>query len=427
MKRGTQSYVFSLCRVCIIILIALLFPRFFVQEKEKSHQSSSASSFKLGLENLSDSFLKNIGKSNDLSYKVGLITNHTGIDQQGRRNIDLLRAKGLNIKKIYIPGSSYDQHDTICKKVDSQTQIPITALPLLLHNRIAYEYAFNEVDVLFFDLQDMGIRPSKCVEVLCTVLKSAANQHKKIIILDRPNLFGDAIEGILNSAEQSEYALPSLPLQYGMTVGELARFINTNILKEAALLQVVPMNDYDRSLSLDSELHQKNILFTNIDLGSGLSFLEALNLIQPLDVGIGTDIPLQCILLPQSIKFSKQKWFELRSILKECGIDSTFYHCFNTYKQQQYYGLRLMIKHSQQFSPFNALLRITQFFSNNGIALSFLPEFDRMIGNKMVREFLQGKVSRESLETEVNKGLKNFFINAQRAFLYKPYPKILFL
>lgn len=427
MNWGTKAYMLSLTRVCVIVLIALLLPRFFVTEKMKAQQPLPSTVFKLGLENLSDSFLKNICNPNDLSYKIGLITNHTGVDQYGKRNIDLLRARGLHIKKIYVPGSSSDHYEVACKKIDSQTQIPITMLPILSNNYKIYEYAFDDVDVLFFDLQDMGIRPSKCVDVLCAVLKSAAHQHKKVVILDRPNLFGNAIEGVLSSMDQSDCVAPCLPLQYGMTIGELAHYINTTTLKGAASLHIVPMDHYDRSLPLDGELHQKNTLMTHIDVTSGFSFLEALHLIQPFDVGIGTDIPLQCILLPQQMKFPKQKWFELRTLLKECGIDTVFYHCFNTYKQQRYQGVRLMIKDIQQFSPFNTLLQVTQFFRNSGVVLSFSPEFDRVMGNKKVREFLQGKVSRELLELEVNRGLKTFFTHAQRSFLYKPYPKIIFL
>ena len=199
------------------------------------------------------------------------------------------------------------------------------------------------------------------------------------------------------------------------------------MLKDAASLQVVPMAHYDRSAALDAELYLKRPLLTNIDVGGGLSFLEIVSLIQPLDVGVGTDMALQCILLPEEMRFPKQKWFELRYVLKECGVEASLYRCFNPAKHQRYQGLRLMVKNIQKFSPFTTMLALVEFFRAHGISLAYSPDFDDTLGNTKVREFLQGKISRDALEQEVNKGLKYFFTNAQRSFLYKPYPKIMFL
>lgn len=418
-----KTYWFSLLRVCVVVLVALLLPRYFISENAPSQSAHSASLclFKLGLENISDSFLKNLVKPHDVSYRVGLITNHTGIDQTGRRNIDVLRARNVCIKKIYVPGTVSCPFDSVCKKIDSQTQIPIVSLPILpVTNN--YEYVFDDIDVLFFDLQDIGVRPSKCLDVLCTVLKSAAHQHKKVVILDRPNLLGGSMEGIVACDKG-----PALPLQYGMTIGELAQYVNAHMLKDAASLHVVPMAHYDRNSALDGELYLKRPLLTNIDIGGGLSFLEIVSLIQPLDVGLGTDMALQCILLPEEMRFPKQKWFELRCLLKECGIQASLYRCFNAAKHQRYQGLRLMVKNTQKFSPFATLLSLVEFFRAHGISLTYGPDFDDTLGNTKVREFLQGKISRDTLEQEVNKGLKYFFTNAQRSFLYKPYPKVMFL
>ena len=125
--------------------------------------------------------------------------------------------------------------------------------------------------------------------------------------------------------------------------------------------------------------------------------------------------------------FPKQKWFELRTLLKDHGIETSWYRYTNPEKRTSFAGLRFLVRNIDQFSPFNTIVTIIQFFKESGMMLSFSPEFDRTFGGKKVRDFLEGKFSRHDLEYEVNKGLKNFFNKAHNAFIYKPAPKIVLL
>lgn len=428
-----KMYAASLVRVLFVVMGALLLPRFFFQDMSKRSTTALSyydSGFKLGIENVSKEFLQSLHVQGRINgYRAGLVTNHTGIDQQGKRTVDILLTHGLKLKKIYVPEDDFSmfKHGAGWEPIDDHTKIPITILAHIDSLKKSNEYNFKDIDVLFLDLQEPGINPNTYLVTLMKVLQSAAQQNKTVVVLDRPNVLGSNIEGIIYDNPQSTQEQVPVPMRYGMTVGELARYFNTAVLTKSANLFIVPMKQYDRALFADSGARVCGALMTNIDTYYGSSFLHVLHSVAPFDIGLGTDIAYQCLALPDSMHFPKQKWFELRTILKEQGLETSWFGYMNHKKRVHYSGLRMLVRDIDHFSPFNAVVTIINFFQDAGIKLSFGPEFERMFGGKKMREFLEGKFSRHELEYEVNKGLKNFFNKAQHAFIYKPIPKVVFM
>ncbi len=433
-KYCKKTYIISFLRVFLVLFVALVLPRFFFHDEKAiinsnngAPNNSIASSFKLGLENISNEFLRSLSNSGRIdSYTVGLITNHTGLDQKGNRNIDILLAKGVRIKKIYIPEDDFYSYKKGInwEMIDDHTHLPIVLLPHIDSFKKSKEYAFKDVDVIFFDLQDNGISPSFHLATLVKSLQSAASQNKTIVVLDRPNMMGSSMEGILTGGGPAEELL-AIPMRHGMTFGELARYCNSMVLSHSAQLFVVPMQDYKRVSLDDAIVNSHASLFTNIDAYYGSSFLTILSSVGPFDIGIGTDMAFQCLAFPENLRFPKQKWFELRTILKQQGIETSWYrykHSKNTFA-----GLRLMVRNVDQFSPFATIVTILHFFKDAGIKLTYSSEFDRAFGGKKIRDFLDGKFSRHDLEHEVNKNLKTFYNKAQHSFIYKPAPRVVLL
>lgn len=434
-KSCKKTYIVSFLRVFLVLFVALMVPRlFFYEEKEHMNasvagQHHSGTAFKLGLENLSSEFLKSISNTGKIdSYRAGLITNHTGLDQKGIRNIEILLTKGVRLKKIFIPEDDFYSYKkgVNWEMVDDSTKIPLALLPHIDSLKKSKEYVFKDIDVIFFDLQDNGMSPSSYLATLVKSLQSAAAQNKTIVVLDRPNMMGSLMEGMLTGAGPTEELL-SIPMRHGMTFGELARYCNTAVLTQAARLYVVPMQEYKR-VSLDDAMAASHpTLFTNIDAYYGSSFLTILSSVGPFDIGIGTDMAFQCLALPESLRVSKQKWFELRTILKQQGIETSWYRYNNPKKSGTYAGLRLMVRNIDNFSPFATIITILHFFKDAGIKLTYSSEFDRAFGGKKVRDFLEGKFSRHDLEHDVNKNLKTFYNKAQNSFIYKPAPRVVLL
>lgn len=415
-----RMYAISLMRVCLVVFAALVLPRFFFQVNYSYRNSNSydpSNGFRLGIENISKEFLQSLNIQGRIDgYRVGIITNHTGIDQQGKSSIDILWGHGLHIKKIYVPENDIPFF-TINKENQVLARIPIAVLSDADSLKSCKEYSFDDIDVLFVDMQEPGITPNKYVTTLLKILQSAASQNKTVVVLDRPNILGATMEGMAYE----------FPLRSGMTIGELSRYFNNAVLTKTANLFVVPMQKYDRVLFADSCMRGCGSLMTNIDTYYGSSFLPILGVVAPFDVGVGTDMEFHCLALPESLHVSKQTWFQLRTILRDQGLESSWVTYLHPKKRIPYSGLRILVPHIDQFSSFNTIVTIIHFFKQAGVKLTYGSEFEQALGGKKMREFLENKISVHDLESEVNKELKNFFTKAQSAFMYKPIPKMVFM
>lgn len=381
--------------------------------------------FKLGIENLSDLFLKNLSPQGTLSYRVGLITNQTGTDQHGKKSVDILWEKGLNVQAILSPDVLAE--NAFYENPAKTHKVPIVALySKTVPKHINYD-AIKNVDVLVYDMQDIGMRHFSYVTSLLEVMQLAAAYDKKVVVLDRPNLLGDCMEGpLLQSPElKSALAPAAVPIRYGMTIGELSRYLNSAVMEKPADLHVVQMKDYQRSLVAHEKLMtQLSPNITNIHAAYGYSFLGLLGEVTPFDVGLGTEKAFQCVMLPEKAKFSKQKWHELRIMLKRYGVDSKFYQYYSQRKKQNCSGLQLFITDINNFSAFNTLLSVLDFFKRSGVKLTFSKTFDKVLGTNKVREFVLGNIDRQALEQEINGSLQQFYKQAVSAFIYRPLPKV---
>lgn len=436
MLRGVSQvidYIFSVLKVFLLFLFALFLPRFFLfnSDGSASHSKNSSSQFKLGLENLSESVVKQLKIVNNKPCSIGLITNQTGKDQQGNRNIDLLCEKGIKIKKIFTPqhgftGTKNMQQAQLNSACDSKTNIPIVSLFGAHSAKKFNAKMLNDVDMLVFDIQDVGMRHYSYIITLLESLQAAQRFNKKIVVLDRPNLLGSSMEGffsVLSKSQKTAYA--PIPVRYGMTVGELARYFNMHILPQQAQLEVVPMKYYNRNVQMrDVLVSHLSPNIPTIESCYGYSFLGLLGEVAPFDIGVGTSKAFQCIALPDSVKISKQKWYELRTLLREAGVESKLYRYMSKRKKEYCTGLRLAITDINNISSCKLLISILDFFKDAGITLSFSSHFNKALGSTKVRDFFEGKINRAQLEYEVNENLKVFFNQASSSFLYRPFPKI---
>lgn len=233
--------------------------------------------------------------------RVGLITNHTGRDERGRSSIDLLySAPGVRLTALFGPEHGIRGAATggerIVSTIDRATGVPIYSLygetlaptPRMLEN----------VDVLIYDIQDVGARMYTYVWTMTLAAEAAKKAGKQFIVLDRPNpIRADIVEGGLIEARYRSFTgLHNVPLRYGLTPGELALYlegtkqINANVI-------VVPMKEYRRSMWWDeTRLRWVNPSpnIRNVDaalLYPGISFFEATNVSE----GRGTDSPFHYV------------------------------------------------------------------------------------------------------------------------------------
>ncbi len=230
--------------------------------------------------------------------RIGLITNQTGVDREGRRNIDVMRAAGVKIAAIFSPEHGFagvEDKDNIGDSIDPATGIRIRSLfgktlrptPEML----------RDVDALVFDIQDLGVRFYTYELTMIYALEEAAKAKKPFYVLDRPNpLTGLHVEGpMLDAARVSNVTAYPLPLRHGLTMGELAKLVNGE-RRLGAELHVIEMSDWKRALWFDQTglpwvNPSPNIRsLTEALLYPGLALIEYST---NYSVGRGTDAPFE--------------------------------------------------------------------------------------------------------------------------------------
>jgi uncharacterized protein YbbC (DUF1343 family) len=231
--------------------------------------------------------------------KIGLITNHTGIDQKGRRNIDLMRGAGIQIAAVFSPEHGFlgkEDRPGIQDTADRETGLKVYSLygatqrptPAMLQG----------IDALVFDIADVGVHFYTYETTMAYALEEAAKAKIPFFVLDRPNpITGTRIEGPLLDAANRSFVgyLTGEPVRHGMTMGELARMFNgENQL--GAILNVIPMQDWNRGDWFDAT----NLPW--VDPSPNMRSLKAATLYPGLclmessknwSVGRGTDAPFE--------------------------------------------------------------------------------------------------------------------------------------
>ena len=187
--------------------------------------------------------------------RVGLITNHTGIDRLRRRNVELFaRAANVDLKALFTPehgiGGGLDQND-IPNATDESTGVPVYSLYREDFRRPTAKMLAG-LDALVFDIQDIGSRFYTYATTMAYAMEEAAKHDIAFYVLDRPNpITGRAVEGpVLDDENRSFIGYFPMPVRHGMTVGELAAMFNAE-RKIGADLRVVKMEGWRRDLWFD--------------------------------------------------------------------------------------------------------------------------------------------------------------------------------
>lgn len=233
--------------------------------------------------------------------RAGIVTNHTGLDRDGRRNVDLMVEAGIRVTALFSPEhgiAGKEDRDGIGNTVDSKTRIPVYSLYEGPRRRPTPEM-LKDVDVLVFDIQDVGARFYTYSCTMRYALEEAAKNGKEFMVLDRPNpITGVRVEGpLLDKDLNSFVGCFDMPLRHGMTFGELAKMMNGE-LKLGAKLTVIPVRgwlrgDWFDSTSLTWIDPSPNMRSLNAaTLYPGVAMLEAA---KNYSVGRGTDSPFEQI------------------------------------------------------------------------------------------------------------------------------------
>jgi uncharacterized protein YbbC (DUF1343 family) len=228
---------------------------------------------------------------------IGLITNHTGLDSQGRSSIDVLsHAPGVELVALFSPEHGLLGH---ADERVSSTKDPATGLTVYsLYGQTLRptDEMLQGVDALVFDIQDAGVRFYTYTVTMGYSMEEAAKRHIPFYVLDRPNpVGGDIVEGpVLDADKTSFVAYFPLPVRYGLTIGELAQLFNAENHIDCEL-HVISMKNWRRNYFFESTGVRWIPPSPNLRTPKGAVLYPGLEILQAagVSVGRGTETPFE--------------------------------------------------------------------------------------------------------------------------------------
>lgn len=376
--------------------------------------------------------LDNVEQHSDLfkGKRVGIIANHTAYDSQGRHIVDVLRAMpGVQVTVLFSPEHGFRGTEEAGASIDNRTDAA-TGLPILSlygKTRKPTPQMLADVDVLVFDIQDVGARFYTYLYTMSLAMEAAAECGKRFVVLDRPNpLGGVRIEGpILEPQFATFVGLYPIPVRYGLTVGELARMINGEgwlAGKVKADLTVVPLTGWRRDMWYDKTglpFIKPSPNMPDLETATlypGLCLLEGTNLSE----GRGTSKPFRQFGAP---------WIDANALsarLNALGLvglrfaPTSFTPTSSKHQGQACQGVEITLVDRDRIEPFwtgvlivNELCRMypNQFEWN-------ASHFDRLCGTDTIRKAIAGGTSVERLKPVWEAACKSFQAAGRKYFLY---------
>lgn len=229
--------------------------------------------------------------------KVGIVTNQTGILSNGTHLVDYLLAQKISLQTLFAPEHGFrgtaDAGEHVVDGKDSKTGLPI--ISLYGNNKKPKPEQLTGLDVLVFDLQDVGARFYTYISSLHYIMEACAENHIPLLVLDRPNPNGGIVDGpVLEREFTSFVGMHPIPLLHGMTIGEYAQMINgEKWLKdgEQCTLTVIPCLNYKREMAYRLPVKPSPNLPNDqaVNLYASLCLFEGTN----VSVGRGTEKQFQ--------------------------------------------------------------------------------------------------------------------------------------
>jgi len=267
-----------------------------VQSKNESITVHNDESIVVGA-NRTDKFLPLLN-----GKKVGIVANQTSVIFNNYSNVhlvDSLNSLNIDITKVFAPEHGFrgkaDAGEQVVDGVDIKTGLPI--LSLYGKNKKPSQEQLLDIDIMIFDIQDVGARFYTYISTLHYVMEACAENNIPVVILDRPNPNGHYVDGpILEMEHKSFVGMHTIPVVHGMTIGEYSKMINGEQWLENGIqcdITVVPVKNYTHATRYALPIKPSPNLPNDkaINLYPSLCFFEGTN----VSVGRGTDMQFQII------------------------------------------------------------------------------------------------------------------------------------
>ena len=354
--------------------------------------------------------------------KVGMIVNQTSVVGRSQTHlVDTLRSLGVSISAIFAPEHGFrgkaDAGEKVENTVDEATKIPIVSI--YGKKRAPDANDMKNIDVLLFDIQDVGARYYTYISTLQAVMEAAAQFKKPLVLLDRPNPNGHFVDGpVLEKEVKSFVGMQPVPIIYGMTMGEYATMLNTEGWLDGAVrcdLRVVKCRGYDHKTFYELPVKPSPNLpnMAAVYLYASTCFFEGTE----CSLGRGTEKQFQVYGAPNYDKKASSFSFTPRPNFGSKEPPQNGKLCYghdlstlkiNDLQQQRRVNLDYLFDAFQHYSPRDSFFLKSKFI-------------DKLAGTRSLREqMLAGKTAAEIRQTW-QLGIDNFKRIRKKYLLYADF------
>uniref|UniRef100_A0A7V2ZKY7 DUF1343 domain-containing protein n=1 Tax=Ignavibacterium album TaxID=591197 RepID=A0A7V2ZKY7_9BACT len=367
--------------------------------------------------------------------KVGLVTNPTGVDSKLKSTIDILfESPEVNLVALYGPEhgvrGNYSAGEYVDFYIDETTNLPVYSL--YGKTRKPTPEMLKDVDVLVFDIQDIGSRSYTYISTMGLVMEAAAENDKEVVILDRPNpLGGNRIEG--NLVEDGFYSFVSqfsIPYIHGLTVGELAMLLNEEGLlanKVKCKLSIIKMDGWNRSMYFEETGLPWVLTSPHIPHPYSAFYYAASGIVGELrgviSIGIGYTLPFQTFAAEwiNSVELAnKMNSFELPGVVFR-PITYKPYYAFGKDKMLNGVQIHILDYDAVELIPiqFYLLQAVNELYGKNLIIEGKNNDmFDKVLGTNKIRELFIKNQKVSDILPYLNKDIDNFRTLSKKYYLY---------
>ena len=369
--------------------------------------------------------------------RVGLITNPTGVDSKLRSTVDILKsAPGVNLVALFGPEhgvrGDHAAGDRVDSYTDSETGLPVYSL--YGKTRKATPEMLKGIDVLVYDIQDIGCRSYTFISTMGLAMESAAENKIPFVVLDRPNpLGGVRMEGnLVEKGFESFVSQYAVPYVYGLTCGELARYLNDEGLLTGGVrcsLTVIPMKGWNRGMRfagtglpwVPTSPHIPEARSPEYYVCSGM-----LGEIGVVSEGVGYTTPFQLFAaewIDQKTVADKLNRLNLPGVLFRPTTYTPFYGKF---KDKELHGVQVHIAPGSAVNLMSIQFLFMQvnnelYPDRNPFLLADpgrLRSFDRVAGSDSLRILFTKRMRFEDVKPFLEKDLDRFREKAKKYMLY---------
>ncbi len=355
--------------------------------------------------------------------KVGLITNPTGLDRERRTTIDLLHAaEQLKLVSLFGPehGIRGSRDGNVGDGVDDKTGLPVHSLYAGKDRRKPSPEHLADIDALVFDMQDIGCRFYTYLSTMGLAMEAAEEAGLRFFVLDRVNPIGGLkVAGPLRDGERKFVAFHEIPVQHGMTAGEIAGLYQSELFPELDLT-VVPLRHWKRSMRFDEtglpwvkpSPNMPNLAAATLYPGIGL--LEFTN----ISVGRGTSVPFEIAGAPYIQAEDLANELTSRDLPGLQFVPIRFTPESSIFKGEECGGVRVLLKDPSQLTPLRLGLSIAQSLRKLYPAQWETKKLNTLLCHPPTEQAILDQKPTESIIAEWKKDLEAFEDRRRKHLLY---------